>query len=627
MPVTPTYPGVYIEELPSRVRTITAVSTSVTAFVGYTARGPVSRPVTLTSFADFERRFGGLAANSPVSYAVHQFFLNGGSIAVVVRVAAGAEPANVVTKSRLGDQPGTALTVTAREPGAWGNGLRVAVDYATPTPDSTFNLQVQHSGGGTTETFADLSMDPTHPRYAVDVVNAGSSLVTVSAVANQRNRPDPVGTLSRPLPATIPDLAGAVEISIGERKWQIDKLYDNTADGPAPTTPVAVALLLERKLRALPDDVGSRTFGAARVVVVGRRLQVVAGAADASTVLHFGGSAGSALGLEGTPNVTAYALGDERDIEGQGRGKKGEDGTAPKHTDLIGTESAKTGIHALRDVEDLNLLSLPEVCELSDDHMIAVLAAADRLCRDKRMVLLVDSPSRWRTLDAARAGLPALDVARSDHAALYFPHLQLVDPLTGRLRSFPPSGTVAGILARTDSERGVWKAPAGTEARLAGVRALTVPLTDLENGLLNPLGVNCLRSFPVVGPVVWGARTSAGADVLTSQWKYLPVRRTALMLEESLYRGTKWVVFEPNDERLWAQIRLNIGAFLHGLFQRGAFQGSSARDAYFVKCDGETTTQNDVNSGVVNVVVGFAPLRPAEFVIIKIEQMAGRIEA
>jgi hypothetical protein len=215
---------------------------------------------------------------------------------------------------------------------------------------------------------------------------------------------------------------------------------------------------------------------------------------------------------------------------------------------------------------------------------------------------------------------------RSNYSALYFPHLELVDPLSGRLRTFPPSGAVAGIMARTDSERGVWKAPAGTEARLSGTRALTVPMTDPENGLVNPLGVNCLRSFPVIGPVVWGARTMEGADALASQWKYVPVRRLALMLEESLYRGTKWVVFEPNDEPLWAQIRLNVGAFLHSLFERGAFQGVSSREAYFVKCDKDTTTQNDINNGVVNVLVGFAPLKPAEFVVIKIEQLAGQIE-
>jgi phage tail sheath protein FI len=181
-------------------------------------------------------------------------------------------------------------------------------------------------------------------------------------------------------------------------------------------------------------------------------------------------------------------------------------------------------------------------------------------------------------------------------------------------------------MARTDVSRGVWKAPAGIEATLSGVSALSVKLTDGENGQLNPLGINCLRAFPVVGRVVWGARTLRGADQLASEWKYVPVRRLALFLEESLYRGTQWVVFEPNDEPLWAQIRLNIGAFLHTLFRQGAFQGRSPREAYFVKCDKDTTTQADINSGVVNIVVGFAPLKPAEFVVIKIQQIAGQIE-
>jgi phage tail sheath protein FI len=191
---------------------------------------------------------------------------------------------------------------------------------------------------------------------------------------------------------------------------------------------------------------------------------------------------------------------------------------------------------------------------------------------------------------------------------------------------FVPSGAVAGIFARTDAQRGVWKAPAGQDASFVGVSQLSVPLTDDENGELNPLGVNCLRAFPIIGRVVWGARTLQGADQLASEWKYTPVRRTALFIEESLYRGTKWVVFEPNDEPLWAQIRLNVGAFMHNLFRQGAFQGSSPRDAYFVKCDKETTTQNDIDLGIVNILVGFAPLKPAEFVVIQIQQMAGQIQ-
>jgi len=186
---------------------------------------------------------------------------------------------------------------------------------------------------------------------------------------------------------------------------------------------------------------------------------------------------------------------------------------------------------------------------------------------------------------------------------------------------------VAGVLARTDVQRGVWKAPAGQDATTRGARALTVQLTDGEQGRLNPLGINCLRTLPLLGSVVWGARTLRGADRLASEWKYVSVRRLALFLEESLFRGLRWVVFEPNDEPLWAQIRLNVGAFLHNLFRQGAFQGTSPREAYFVKCDAETTTQNDRDRGIVNVVVGFAPLKPAEFVILKIQQIAGQVQA
>ena len=151
-------------------------------------------------------------------------------------------------------------------------------------------------------------------------------------------------------------------------------------------------------------------------------------------------------------------------------------------------------------------------------------------------------------------------------------------------------------------------------------------MSDPENGQLNPLGINCLRSFPVTGRVVWGARTLRGADQLADEYKYVPVRRMALFLEESLYRGTQWVVFEPNDEPLWAQIRLNIGAFLQNLFRQGAFQGGSPREAYFVRCDRTTTTQADINLGIVNIIVGFAPLKPAEFVVLKIQQIAGQIQ-
>jgi uncharacterized protein len=249
-----------------------------------------------------------------------------------------------------------------------------------------------------------------------------------------------------------------------------------------------------------------------------------------------------------------------------------------------------------------------------------------KYCKDRRAFFVLDPPEAWDSVDDAVAGVDDLNL-RDENVAVYFPRVKIVDPLRDNMPStFAPSGVVAGLYARTDAQRGVWKAPAGTEATMAGVRAMTVPMTDRENGLLNPIGVNCLRAFPVTGNVIWGARTLEGADQLASEWKYIPVRRTALYLEESLYRGLKWVVFEPNDEPLWAQIRLNVGSFMHTLFRQGAFQGASPKDAYLVKCDSETTTQADIDRGVVNILVGFAPLKPAEFVFIRVQQLAGQLQ-
>ena len=257
--------------------------------------------------------------------------------------------------------------------------------------------------------------------------------------------------------------------------------------------------------------------------------------------------------------------------------------------------------------------------------------AAASYCEERRAMLLIDPPSNWTSIDDAEGGADELrsvigsDLARN--AAVYFPRLRMADPLAeNRLADFAPCGAVAGIIARTDTQRGIWKAPAGLDASFSGVRGLTYLMTDGQNGVLNPLGVNCLRAMPAAGNVIWGARTLAGADRLASEWKYLPVRRLTLFIEESLYRGTQWVVFEPNDEPLWAQIRLNVGAFMQNLFRQGAFQGRSPREAYFVNCDHETTTQNDIDLGIVNIHVGFAPLKPAEFVVIRIQQMAGQIE-
>ena len=281
-------------------------------------------------------------------------------------------------------------------------------------------------------------------------------------------------------------------------------------------------------------------------------------------------------------------------------------------------------LQALETVDHFNLLVLPGATDPG------ILAAAVACCESRRAFLLIDAPVTGADgndpVGAMASAMGGNALPKSSNAAVYFPWLRVPDPLNaGALRLVPPSGTIAGLFARTDSQRGVWKAPAGVEANLAGVKEPACTRTDAQIAVLNPLGVNCLRAVPNIGVVCWGARTLKGADGMGSEWKYVPVRRLALFLEESLFRGSKWAVFEPNDEPLWSQIRLNFDAFMNGLFRQGALVGSTPRDAYFVRCDGSTNTQADIGRGIVNILVGFAPLRPAEFVILRIQQLAGQI--
>ncbi|TQV82490.1 phage tail sheath family protein [Exilibacterium tricleocarpae] len=551
MPVTPTYPGVYIEEIPSGVRTITGVATSITAFIGRARRGPVNEAKIINSFGDYERLFGGLDLDSSMSYAVRDFYLNGGSQAVIVRLyhtdtSEGAAPAK--TSFAVG---GAALE--AAYEGAWGAYLRAEVDLETSAEVAAglgldqadlFNLTVRDVGpGGDTETFLNLSFKNSLRR--VDkVLESSSSLV----------------------------------------RW--DGVYPEGSP-PTPAAEKDAVTLAEEALKAALEADPDADTSAEEAALQAAKLTLVA-------------SNGSSLDVN--------------------------DFTGP------GFETTKQGLYALEDVDLFNLLCLPPYSGVDAagnpaDIDKSLVAKANAYCEKRRALLLVDARSDWTDKDSAKQGITAGVGAVSKNAAVFFPRLKQPNPLRdNQVEAFVPCGAVAGIMSRTDTQRGVWKAPAGIEATLRGVPELTVKLTDAENGELNPLGVNCLRSFPVIGRVVWGSRTLRGADILADDYKYIPVRRLALFIEESLFRGTQWVVFEPNDEPLWAQIRLNIGAFMHNLFRQGAFQGTTPSQAYFVKCDKETTTQNDIDRGIVNIVVGFAPLKPAEFVIIKIQQIAGELE-
>ncbi|HVZ32797.1 MAG TPA: phage tail sheath C-terminal domain-containing protein, partial [Polyangiaceae bacterium] len=293
-------------------------------------------------------------------------------------------------------------------------------------------------------------------------------------------------------------------------------------------------------------------------------------------------------------------------------------------------------LEILDKVETFNLICAPPDTELGDGDPLSTTSTVANgklaaLARARRAMLILDTPPAWSAETFDRTTLTAehftadLGVTAGDdaarYAAAYFPWMIKADPLNGDApRAVPPCGAVAGIMARTDQSRGVWKAPAGVESGIGGIEGLTYPLSDVETGNLNDIGVNCLRSFSSTGPVLWGARTLKGSDALADDFKYVPIRRLANYMEESLRRGTNWAVFEPNDEPLWAQMRLSVGAFMSELFRQGAFQGSSAKDAYSVVCDASVNPPDDVNQGLLNVVVSYAPLKPAEFVVLYFQQ-------
>ncbi len=317
--------------------------------------------------------------------------------------------------------------------------------------------------------------------------------------------------------------------------------------------------------------------------------------------------------------------------------KPGHAGDAlPGIDELVGDSSKSTGLHALDKVEHFNILCIPDATRAKTgepgtlDSRVdpdRIFAEALTYCQTRRAFLLVDPPPQVRDAKSAIAWVSEDLAVRHPNAAAYFPRLKVADPLdNSRFRICAPCGVVAGLYARTDRDRGVWIAPAGVEATLVGVQGFACALTHAESATLNSLGLNCFRSFPTNGHVAWSARTLAGSDAAASEWKYIPTRRFALFLEESLCSGLRWVAFEPNAEPLWSKIRLDAAAFMHSLFVQGAFRGDTPHDAYFVKCDAETMTRNDIDRGVVNIIVGFAPLKPAEFVIIQIEQLAGQIE-
>ncbi|PZV10026.1 MAG: phage tail protein [Leptolyngbya sp.] len=528
MPVNPTYPGIYIEELPSSTRTITAAPTSIAVFVGYThpfKTKTFNKAIQVFNFTEYEREFGGLynsgLIEADVAYAVNDFFLNGGSVAYVVGLRAQYH------KSVGPVEPITPPTTTVG-PGTTG----VVFTGLEPTDQESMLVTVKPNSTGD----------------KADVIVAYGSRVETYRAVN-----------------LIPDDKDFIEKRLGTGTKQISSLVTvSSVSGGYGATFTATAQV---PLISSPPASFTTTFN---------------------------------------------------------------------ETDFLGVFQQDS---SLDKVSIFNLLVLPGVVDNS------IWSAALAFCERKQAFLILDPPGQ---AVADRTSVPSggsdddflmgnlmtktsSPIPKSTNGAIYFPYLKSTNPLTGNPIELPPSGFVAGIYARTDLNRGVWKAPAGLETTLLNTTGVVESgrMTDQRQGTLNPIGVNCLRSFPGVGTVVYGARTLVGSDTNTSfqQWKYVPVRRIALFIEQTLIRNLGWVVFEPNDEPLWAAIRTSIEGFMLSLFSQGAFQGSTPSQAFQVKCDKSTTTQTDIDLGKVNIVVAFAPLKPAEFVIIKIAQLAGQVQA
>ncbi len=789
MPVQVSYPGVYIQEELSGVRTITGVSTSVALFIGMTFRGPMDRAVNLLSFADYERTFGSDTTVSETTDQVRQFFLNGGRQAYVIRIAANEQTASADLTNEDG---AVVLRLTAAEAGRVGDSIRVEVNYATSQPEATFNLvasrETVNAAGVTvlvdTEVIGELSMNPAAARFVetavaqesrliraevqpgipapfegyamsgraeADILAAlnaellangnlgnlqvsidqgpfatvpltgplgalsdletainnaslggGTASVLAQAVPGGAEevliiRSDAAGGRVRVQPGASNDVAGPMNLGIANDGLEVD---GNAAARPAPTGLFAslgdldsasgtwlnrLAALLRADPADLPDLVLTTSQRTDTIAISGlaaasfweaappagtslrnarTALDVIAAqiaggttnylpavqgyrlvlnatypsaAEQQSLVPSTTGAYDIAAGADGylglTTNVRRAPLGvSPTALTYVPAGVAGGDGDKPAPADYTAAYAI-----ASRDIDLFNLLMLPRVlrdgsgASQSDADRGLLWGPASAFCRDERAFLIIDPPDVWTSAQTATSG--ASGVANTirvgavgDHAMVAWPRLRIPDPLTGALRTVDPAGSIAGVAARIDGSRGVWKAPAGLEATIIGVRGVAQRVSDAENGLLNPQAINVVRQFPN-GIVVWGSRTLAGFDNSgVDDYKYVPVRRFALFLEESLYRGLQFAVFEPNDEPLWAQIRLAAGAFMNGLFRRGAFQGQKASDAYFVKCDAETTSQNDINLGIVNVIVGFAPLKPAEFVVVTIRQLAGQVQ-
>jgi len=590
-----TYPGVYIEEISSGQHTISGVATSIAAFVGWTNQGPVGKPTMVESWTEYQTQFGGFIPGNYLGYAVYQFFQNGGSQAYIVRLVAttgsGATTDAVTASNTIGG-----LALYANSPGAWGNNIFVAVtNVATSGSVTTFNLTVTNSLGQTLESYMNLSTSPASSAYAVTIVNNDSNYITFTppstgVVPDWGTSPPTVAATSTSTDTILGSVSGSTSFTSGEDVTQTTSHAKATLSGSVANAGPMVVGAVTGTANNTDTWVGD-TSGAKFIPT---SLPI---ATTAVTPVTLNGGSGTTTGLDGTPLVP---------------------NSAAFEWELTGPN----GYSLLANIPIFNLLCVP------GENSSGIVPGMLQFCYQNRAFLILDSDVNANPAVLAIKGpVDAIGDTYSteypSYGGFYYPWVQAPDPAAGfRPTLFPPCGYVAGTFAWTDANRGVWKAPAGIQATLSGSLGLQTVMNDMQNGNLNPMAVNCLRQFPVYGNVVWGARTLDGADAVGSQYKYTNLRRLAMFIESSLYQGTQWVVFEPNAEPLWGQIRLSVGTFMQQLFLQGAFAGTSAQTAYFVKCDADNNQDATVAQGIVNITVGFKPLDPVEFVVIQITQIA-----
>jgi phage tail sheath protein FI len=658
------HPGVYIEEVSGGNKPIEAVGTSTAGFIGEATRGIPATAQLVTSFAQFEQSFGGHAPEHDprghLAQAVEGFFNSGGVRAYVVRVLSGeakkGRSAAIASRIPAPNQgaPTPALQFEARAEGAWSSAIRVVVKTSANFAGDAFDVHVQWVEAGVTrvrESFTDLTMDPGLDSYVGAVINEQSKYVRVIDLMNATIAASSTEVLAPQAPQLVAGEEPAGGYVLYENTTLTVVATDEADDSIAPVTGTVVvtqARLDELKLQSKPALVNGMvklTAADLEALLDGQldsSFKVTAGPSIAPLTgpggfdaKHFDalrisiseklqpGVPTALRGLGFQPRARGYSADNPanplaRPIEIIAELPAGSDGPAQvKASDYEGDELLRTGLHAFDGV-DISMLALPGHSE--PEYIVKGLSYCDRR---GDVFMIVDGPGSSDKdfsvgADDAKHFIEALPY-RSKNGAMFYPWLRVSDPTgVGKnpTRFIAPSGHIAGVFARTDVTRGVWKAPAGIDASIADALGLQARLVDADQDLLNPVAMNCLREFAGTGIVTWGSRTLA-AD---PEWRYVPVRRTALFLEQSLLRGLKWAVFEPNDQQLWGRIQTNIRAFMVSLFRQGAFQGATPDEAFRVKCDRSTNPQEAVDAGIVTAQVAFAPLKPAEFVVIQISQ-------